>query len=59
MMDPFDQGVISCCGGVELMVREQDSGVGDDRCVMGVGVGVYAAVDVLWGSDRRHVMAFL
>jgi hypothetical protein len=42
-----------------LAVREQDSGVGDDCGVMGVGVGVDAAVDVLWGSGRCHVMAFL
>jgi hypothetical protein len=32
--DPCDQVVISQCGGVKLTICEQDSGVGEDGCMV-------------------------
>lgn len=39
-----------------MTVLKEDSGIGDDGGVVGVGVGVDAAVDTLWGLGRCHVM---
>lgn len=57
LANPQCQVVVSGCSGVELTVFEQNSGVGDDGGMVGVGVGVDAALDTLSVGNLSHVVA--